>query len=324
VFVCAGGDSFDVEELFADTSDGDQELEPQVAIDACRTLRGDTAFAHVTGTVAQPGLLELGGGGASSADSPNWSYDITTAVGRQALLFRPITADVVVLRRDVDIEPGTNPQPVIDTSTEAIALTRMSLALDGAILAGQVHTMTTLITADGEQLIFAFDGATPLLLPGSELQAGERQLVDVTIDQQTQDASTYEDHARLDATDLTVKLLPPPDVSYSTTDLGTAVTWQHEPLDAVGFELLVATGGTASIIHGVATATVSTTSMLDLSVDRDAPGFLDALRPVWSHDLDSSARAFQVQASRDGGCYETLLVDRGRSTAYTSPGSRCP
>ncbi|HET9992052.1 MAG TPA: hypothetical protein VFQ65_26160, partial [Kofleriaceae bacterium] len=92
---------------------------------------------------------------------------------------------------------------------------------------------------------------------------------------------------------------------------------------AVGFELLVSAGGTASIIHGVATATVSGNELLDLSVDPHAPGFLDAWRPVWSHDLASSARAFSVQASREGGCYETLLVDRGRSTAYYAPTSRC-
>lgn len=323
VFVCADPQGFDVEELFADTSDGDQELEPQASVDACRTLSGDIAFANITGTVAQAGFLELGVSGASAGDSPNWSYDITTVEGRQALVFRPFTADVVVIRRDVEIGPGTNPQPIIDTSTEAIDLTRMPLSFAGTSLADRAQTMTTLITADGEHLVVAFAAASPLLLPGSQLEAGERQLVDVNIDEQPQDTSTYLDHVRLDAMDLRVKVLPPPDVRYSTTGLGTVVTWQHEPLDAVGFELLVASGGTPSIIHGVATASVSTTSTLDLSVDPDAPGFLDAWRPVWSHDLDSSARAFQVLASRDGGCYETQLVDRGRSTAYTSPTSRC-
>jgi hypothetical protein len=323
VFVCADDQGFDVEELFADPSDGDQELQAQSTIGACRVDLGNPAIAEATGSVVQPGFLELGGLTNASGDSPDWTYDLATTPGPHALAFRPITADVVVIRRALELGAGTNPQPVIDATTEAMPLARAALTISGMVDGEPVATTTTLATSAGESLVIAIADASPLLLRTSDLEADERQWVDVYIQEPTPDGS-YTDHATLDATDLAVKLQPPPDVSYATSELGTSVTWQGEPLDAVGYELLVANSGIPSLIHGVATATVSGDSTLDLSVDGDAPGFLDAWRPLWSHDLASSSRAFQLAASRDGACYETLLVDRGRSTSYTAPGSRCP
>ncbi|HET9989215.1 MAG TPA: hypothetical protein VFQ65_11860, partial [Kofleriaceae bacterium] len=133
VFVCGDDQTFDVEELFADPSDGDQEIATQLSSDACRVGRGDVALAEVTGTVVQPGFLILGLSGGSASDLPNWSYDVITVQGSQALLFTPFTADIIVLRRDVEIGPGANPQPVIDTRTEETSLVRAPLTIHGMV-----------------------------------------------------------------------------------------------------------------------------------------------------------------------------------------------
>jgi len=325
VFVCADDSGFDVEELFADPADGDQELSPTLAIEACSTVAAPAANAEVTGTVDEPGTLTLGlTHQNASSDSANWSYDIATWQSRQTFLFAPVTADIVVVRRDVDLLPGLDPQPPIDLTSEGVTLARAPLNVQGMVSGRVPTTSSWLAESDGETLYLATAVDTALLLPAAALAPGEHQFVDVDIEEETSaTASEYRDHARVDAGDLTVRLQPPPTVTYAMSELGTSVAWEHEPLDAVGYELLVSAGGTPSIVHGFATATVSGSSTLDLAVDRDAPEFLDAWRPAWSHDLASSARAFQVQASRDGNCYETELLDRGRSTAYTGLASRC-
>ena len=321
VFVCATDQDFDVEELFADASDGDQVLVASSAIDPCVEPHEQVASGHITGTVAQPGTVRVGELGQEGLAS-DWTYDLVVPQGREDLLFVPETGLTPVIRRDLEIGGGANPQPRIDLVTEGITLERAPLTVNGSLDGANIIATTVLVTANGTELPL-LASATPLLLPAAELRAGERQYVDVSIDEPA-NGGDYNDFVELAADgDLVAQIQPPPAVTYSATDLALAATWDRAPTDAVGYQLLVANPGNRSIVHGFATATVATTRTLDLSVDRDAPGFLDAWRPLWSRDLDSSARTFEVAASRDCDCYETLLIDRGRTTAFTSPRSRC-
>lgn len=322
VFVCANDQDFDVEELFADASDGDQTLVVSTgAIESCATPRGDIAFADLTGEVTQPGEVRVDKYGQEGL-TPGWSYDLAVPEGIQDLVFVPETGLTPVVRRDIDVEPGANPQSEIDLASEGITLERAPLTVTGAVAGSNILALTVLVTANGTELPL-LASATPLLLPAAELRSGERQYVDVSIDEPDA-GGDYNDFVELASDgDLSVRVQPPPVVTYAAGELGVAATWDGEPTDAVGYQLLVTNPGTASVVHGFTTASAALTKTLDLSIDRDAPGFLDVWRPLWSRDLDSSARAFQVAASRDGDCYETQVIDRGRTTAYTGFATRC-
>jgi hypothetical protein len=54
VFVCGDDQTFDVEELFADPSDGDQEIATQLSSDSCRVDRDGVALAEVTARSCNP------------------------------------------------------------------------------------------------------------------------------------------------------------------------------------------------------------------------------------------------------------------------------
>jgi hypothetical protein len=319
VFVCADAQGFDVEELFADTSDGDQAVFTTAVVDACFAPRQPTGSARIEGSVQQAGTLMLGLYG-TEAFTQNWTYDFGLAQGRYDLVFRPEVAATPVIRRDVDVGIGMNPQAPIDAAVEGVALAKVPLTITGAMAGSHYGVSTTLVTANGAALIVDRSDA-PMLLPDAMLRTGEHQLIDLDIAEQA--TSSYFDHVTMsEASELVAHVQPPPDVTYAASELGTSVTWQHEPLDAVGYELTVTANGDASVIHGFTTKDVAYET-LDLAVDRDAPGFLDAWRPIWSTDLDSSTRSFQVAALRDGNCYETQLLDRGRETAVLQLGSRC-
>jgi hypothetical protein len=319
VFVCADAQGFDVEELFADTSDGDQAVFVSAVVDACLVPRQPIVGARIEGSVRQPGTIMLGLYG-TEAFTQDWTYDLGVAQGRYDLVFRPEVATTPVIRRDVDVGIGMNPQPPIDAAVEGVALAKVPLTITGAAVGSRYSVSTTLVTANGDALIVdRSDG--PLVLPDAMLRPGERQLIDLDIAEQA--TSSYFDHVTMSrAGELVAHVQPPPDLTYAASDLATSVTWRHEPLDAVSYELTVTANGDASVIHGVTTQHVAF-EKLDLAIDRDAPGFLDAWRPTWSTDLESSTRSFQVAALRDGNCYETQLLDRGRETAVLQLGSRC-
>ncbi|MEP6862372.1 MAG: hypothetical protein ABJE66_17235 [Deltaproteobacteria bacterium] len=322
VFVCADSHGFDVEELFADTSDGDQTLSTGGGdIELCNTIREQSVEGHINGTMIQPGVVSLYNE-ANEGLAADWSYDLGATIGRRDLVAVPITGDIVAIRRDIDVVVGPNPQAPIDLASESIPLVRVPSTITGLVPGSHVDVASTLRTINGTDLQYARSSDAPLLLPDSAIEPGERQFFDLDVEQGATD-SYYWDHVAMEAgTELVAHLQPPPDTSYATSELGTSVTWQHEALDAVGYELLVTANGASSLIHGVATKSV-VNHTLDLSVDRDAPGFLDGWRPTWSTDLESSTRTFKVAALRDGACYETQLFDRGRETATIGLGSRC-
>jgi hypothetical protein len=323
VFVCAGGEGFDVEELFADTSDGDQTVFTTFGlIEMCGADRHPSLFGNIDGTMLQPGSIRFYSQRAEGF-AANWSYSIAAAVGRRDLVAVPETAEIAAIRRDIDVAVGSNPQPPIDLVSESVALVSVPMTITGLVEGASVRVTSTLATNNGTFLPFSDYSNSAFLLPDSAIRLGERQYFDLDIDEAGPNSSSYWDHVAMDAgTELVAHVQPPPDTSYSVSELGTSVTWKHEALDAVDYELLVTANGTSSVIHGIATQSVANET-LDLSVDREAPGFLDAWRPAWSTDLDSSSRTFQTAALRDGACYETQVFDRGRATASFGLSSRC-
>ena len=103
VFVCADDQDFDLEELFADTADGDQRIDVStLQIEACATPRHVLAAGRITGTVVQPGTVQVGIYGMEGL-ATNWSYDLAVAQGRQDLVFRPETGVLPVVRRDLSL-----------------------------------------------------------------------------------------------------------------------------------------------------------------------------------------------------------------------------
>jgi len=315
VWVCSQNGVLDIEELFADTSDGDQDVAP-VIDSACYpdgTPVVSGALGRISGSVVQAGMLSVGSFGTDSF-MPDWTYDLEATQGVHDVVFVPeYEASHVVVRRDVTVGDMPNVQPAIDLTAEGTALVPVPVAIEGLAVGEQVVSHSVLV-ANEEPVQLVYGDATVGVLPSQELGPADYQLVYVSASNGEADEDAYF------SPDLTrsVAFIPPPTVSFTTSDTGIAATWAHASVGTVGFELSVSDG--TSVIHGHILPSVAGEHVLDLAIDPDIQGFADAWRPAWSHDLDAARVTFKVTALRDHACYATRVTHNGSAPIW---GANC-
>nr|HEX4315008.1 hypothetical protein [Kofleriaceae bacterium] len=268
------GTAFDAEE-YGFTFDGDGSAIFAECLEPAIPGAGSGLPITVTGTMAQAGSVQLGGGGATSG-SAAWTYSAATVAGVHDV-FALDGSGNAVFDKAIDFEPGSDATvsgPAIDTAAQGAPLvtqplTILNLGADAVLVSSDV------VSTDGANIAV---GSVPsvVTLPLSELGGDDLQFISVDTD-----GSPYLRHAEAltigaELPPTTYSLLDPfATTSFDVSSAGATASWVTLPAATGSVALgLSSTAGNQGI--EATTSYLAARGLTSLAFDASAPGYLDA------------------------------------------------
>lgn len=237
----------------------------------------DVEQVDVTGEMAQPGVVQIGGGAESGTTRP-WSYSLMVPKGTHDVVASdafPWVADAsnrVLIRRALTLTADTV-IPDIDL-TSGIALEPATLDVDGSSPTDLVEAAVRLRDSSGRIAeISGSPGPIVMLLPAAEVREDERQTVFVTAQTPFVDGQSFFRSIEAGGSTLTL----PPRLTLVGLEVGQQSRASWESLPADYYEIALQEFGAPAYRSFEATRSwVEATGASSLQFDTSAPGYQDS------------------------------------------------
>ena len=243
----------------------------------------------VSGTMVQPGMVNLGNAFASSR-TPSWTWELPAFPGAHDLV--AASADHLLILRNLAVT-GDRSLPPLDLAQQGVALVNAPVTVTNPFPGETLGGLAVLRTPHASQSII-YRGTLPAKLPpGAAL--GPRDRLDLSVRSQISDGNTFTFRSAkrqvFNAAPTPVTLWDP--VAGLQMGVGSSgdvqASWTSlQPHDTVS--LLAYDNLGVSIEHLVSASYLAASGAHQIVLSTDAPGFDDA----WHLDLSSYSRSFFV------------------------------
>jgi hypothetical protein len=233
-----------------------------------------TPMTQVTGTMLQPGSVQVGGLG-SSATTADWTYSADVPSGLHDVL--AIGTDGLALwDKGRAFDGATATGPTLDTST-GVALLHQQLTTTG--LDGTTPQVLDQVVATDTATVFSGTGDDILLMPPSELGTGDLQMLELDAFAGVQDQEAFETATGPTMPVTHFAMLPPLTAVTIHTDASAySASWSTLPVSSYDEVVLLAdaAGAPGTQQMFASSSWIAARAATTLGFDTSAPGYQDA------------------------------------------------